>query len=242
MVARKWAVATMAVVWFATTATAASADGKAKGRCISELARAKLISGEVNPGKANFIVGTQEDDTFSPEQFTPGVDVVCGFDGNDRVEGLSEGDLFLGGAGDDHMTGDDRRTLLKDATFVGGAGNDFVMFMRGETFDGGAGNDTVGFLYGGTFNGDAGDDHVSFLRGGTFNGDAGNDSVFRLGTGTFNGGAGNDIVGRLEGVGLATFNGGAGDDHVGSLEGGTFNGGAGSDTVGLQRGGTFNQD
>ncbi|MDQ3677681.1 MAG: hypothetical protein M3401_12910 [Actinomycetota bacterium] len=201
MVARKWAAAALAVVWLASAATAASADGKAKGRCVSELARAKLISDEVNPGKANFIVGTQEDDAFSPEQFTPGVDVVCGFDGNDRVEGLSEGDVFLGGAGDDVVTGDDRTTVrleggtfvggagddrvdsLQRGTFDGGAGSDFVMFMRGGTFDGGPGNDTVGFLYGETFNGGAGGDHVSFLRGGTFNGGPGTDTVFQRGLG-----------------------------------------------------------
>lgn len=181
MVTSKCAVAAVALLWVASAATAANAGGKAnKGRCVSELARAGLVSGEINPGKANFIVGSEGSDDFSWDRLTPGVDVICGFGGDDGVEILGGGDIFLGGAG-----------------------NDTVYEQYSGMFNGGGGNDHLGFMYGGEFNGDAGDDRVDVVYGGTFNGGAGKDRVDALAGGIFNGGAGNDFVRFLVG---GTFN------------------------------------
>ncbi|HEX2275082.1 MAG TPA: hypothetical protein VHG90_14530 [Acidimicrobiales bacterium] len=157
-----------------------------QGRCVSELARAGLIGRDLNPGKANFVVGTEGDDVFDA-MVTDDVDVICGFGGNDRIETLDAGDVFLGGEGDDLVP-------FNRGTFIGGEGNDFVAFNFG-TFNGGPGDDVVAFNESGAvFNGGPGNDQVDFNFG-TFNGDAGDDSViFNESGGVFNGGPGNDTV------------------------------------------------
>lgn len=170
-------------------------------RCISELAQA----GFTNTGNANVILGTAGDDMFI-DALTEGVDIVCGFGGNDLVRAdtdtgpdavLREGDVFLGGAGDDTTA------FLEGGTFDGGDGIDSVDFLEAGTFNGGSDNDRVGFVRGGTFNGGAGNDSGIFVDGGTFNGEAGDDSVIFLQSGTFNGGPGNDTVAINQG---GTFN------------------------------------
>ncbi|MGE0254525.1 MAG: hypothetical protein AB7N54_19020 [Alphaproteobacteria bacterium] len=112
-------------------------------------------------------------------------------DGNDTVwlpsdaveaaqAGYSAANTFLGGAGNDTITG---RGL--DDSIDGGSGNDII--------DGGAGNDTlVGGLGNDTLDGGAGNDSVS--------GGAGNDTgifVVGEGTDTYDGGTGNDTL-RVE--------------------------------------------
>ena len=170
-------------------------NGNARSQCISAAAQAGMSIPDLN--NVNVIVGTEGDDLFVG-QATEGPDVFCGLGGQDYLETLDEGDVFLGGVG-----------------------NDSVSFLKGGTFYGGKGFDSVGNLEGGTFNGDKGNDSVEYLYGGTFNGGAGDDDsvTFQYG-GTFNGGAGDDVVSVLEG---GTFNGDKGFDRVGFLYGGTFN-------------------
>ncbi len=215
MRAGTWAIAAIAVVGLGAGATP-SAARDAESRCISEAARAGVLSADTKPGTANFIGGTDGDDRFPSDQLTHGVDVVCGFGGNDVVETLSHGDIFLGGPGDD-------RVIVNGGTFYGGEGNDSAISLH----------------FGGTFNGGIGKDGVNFLQDGTFNGGVGNDSAEWLDRGTFNGGEGTDGVEFLDN---GTFNGGEGNDSVHSISfGGTFNGGPGDDSV-TYNGGSFNQD
>lgn len=169
-------------------ASPASADESNQGRCVSELARAGLIGRDFNPGKANFIVGTEGDDVFD-SMVTDDVDVICGFGGNDRILILDAGDVFLGGDGDDIAD-----NVSPGATFFGGEGNDLVASNFGVV-NGGPGNDRVSTNQrSGVFNGGDGNDTVTFNLG-KFNGDAGDDHVrFNRPTGVFNGGPGNDTV------------------------------------------------
>jgi Ca2+-binding RTX toxin-like protein len=234
-------IAGAGILVLGATATPASAQAKPnKGRCISELAKAGLIGRDTNPGQANIIVGTEGDDTFVVGQFTEGVDLVCGFGGNDRVYDadpsvvlMGPGDVFLGGDGNDSVF----LQLSEGAIFVGGAGNDSVGQNRGGTVIGGDGNDTVLFNDQGTFDGGAGNDEVHFLTEGF----AGHE-----GPSIFNGGDGDDHVRFLGNFGSSavgpTFNGDAGNDSVGFMQSGVFNGGPGDDSVQFSMGGTFNQD
>lgn len=195
-------------------ASPASAAPSGKAGCISELAQAGLIGPEVNPGRANIVAGTEGDDVFD-SMLTEGVDVICGFEGNDSIFILDAGDVFLGGDGHDVVSNN-------HGTFIGGEGNDQTGGNFG-IFDGGPGDDMVNNNYlGGVFHGSDGNDGVTFIRGGTFNGDAGDDSAFIIERrGVFNGGEGNDTVTVLRSGG--TFNGGPGDDTVVNNLGGTFN-------------------
>ena len=83
---------------------------------------------------------------------TAGPDVFCGFGGNDFINTLDAGDIFLGGAGDDGVSdnfgtfyggeGNDSVLLTNFGTVFGEEGNDFVANNSG-IFHGGAGLDTV---------------------------------------------------------------------------------------------------
>jgi hypothetical protein len=126
-------------------ADTALAQDNARARCIREAARAGLLGRDLNPGHANFVLGTDADDNFSGRA-TAGRDVFCGFGGDDEIDPLNEGDVFLGGDGDDHV------------------GTQF-----GGTFNGGAGDDSVGFLQAGTFNGGPGTDFCGAQTGGICN-------------------------------------------------------------------------
>jgi hypothetical protein len=189
------------------TAGPALAQDDARGRCIREAARAGLIGRDLNPGRANFVVGTDGPDDFTGRA-TTGRDVFCGFDGNDSIRELDEGDVLLGGAGIDVVDslfggtlnggdGDDRANILQGGTFNGGSGDDSVTVQSRGTFNGGDGVDRAHILQGGTFNGGEGFDHVALLDGGTFNGGGGDDGLTFLSRGTFNGGPGNDHCGIL---------------------------------------------
>jgi Ca2+-binding RTX toxin-like protein len=175
------------LVTAAVSTVGAAGDQSARGRCIAAAARAGLLGRDANPGNTTFIAGTEGDDDFTGRN-TAGPDVFCGFGGNDFINRLDAGDVFIGGAGDDRVV------FLNGGTFDGGAGNDSVDFPQEGTFDGGAGDDRVVFLNGDVFIGGAGDDRVVFLNGGTFDGGAGDDRVAVLNGGTFDGGAGDDRV------------------------------------------------
>ena len=130
-------------------AAPAMAADDARGRCVSEAARAGLIGRDSNPSNTNFVAGTEGDDYFFDGLATAGRDVLCGFGGGDVVGTLGEGDIFLGGPGVDDVA------ILEGGTFLGGAGSDFVGLQRGGTFNGGAGEDAVIIEQtGGTFNQD----------------------------------------------------------------------------------------
>jgi hypothetical protein len=169
-------------------------------------------------------------------------------DSNDVA--LEAGDRFEGGDGNDAVGG-----FTRGGTFVGGPGDDEVLFFVSGTFYGGPGNDRAADMQGGTFYGGDGNDLVVTLAGGTFYGEAGNDDggVVR-GSAVFLGGEGNDRADHVWGQGL--YCGGVGDDGAVLLsvpnqpdgspapgQGGTFIGEAGSDVAGLIfPGGTFIQD
>ncbi|MEW8030127.1 MAG: calcium-binding protein [Candidatus Thiodiazotropha sp.] len=69
---------------------------------------------------------------------TDGDDMLYGYAGDDRLDGLQGNDYLVGYAGDDELSGGEGLDYL-----LGGEGNDT---LRGETMDGGAGADT--YLYG----------------------------------------------------------------------------------------------
>src|SRR5919112_680356 len=138
----------------------------------------QTLGSSFNPANYTFHGGTVGNDTFTG---TDGLsEVFCGFGGDDSIDTLQAGDIFLGGDGNDSVNDNNY------GTFNGGAGDDTVTNSDG-TVNGGDGNDSV-YFNNGTFNGDAGDDHVEYNKvSGTFNGGDGNDSVNDTNYGTFNG-------------------------------------------------------
>ena len=157
-------------------------NGKADARCLAEAVR--TLGPGFNPSGYHFVGGTAGDDFFD-RAATAGPDVLCGFGGNDSIATLDEGDIFLGGMGNDQVTN------YNYGTFNGGAGDDSVG-NNYYIFNGGAGNDTststscpatstaararqdrrTGF-----FDGGEGDDGVTGTNYGTFYGGAGEDFV-----------------------------------------------------------------
>lgn len=158
---------------------------------------------------------------------TPGPDLFCGASLGETVIGLSSGDWFYGGQGDDYVTD------LTGATFVGNAGNDFVTNFTAGSFQGSMGADYVTTMNPAvstvSFFGGSGGDYVTTLSNGTFYGDDGVDYVSAMANGSFNAGAGNDYVTTQNNGG---FYGEADDDSVTTLNGGFFDGGTGNNTVG----------
>ena len=109
---------------------------KADKQCLVEAVRTVEQPG-FNPSDYTFHGGTEGDDL---DTFTPTLrnDVFCGFGGDDVKGRLDAGDIFLGGAGDDRVDGN-------QGIFYGQEGNDFVgMNLIGATFNGGPGIDIVG--------------------------------------------------------------------------------------------------
>lgn len=94
----------------------------------------KTIGSSFDPSGYTFVVGTSGDDTFTD---TAGKrEVFCGFGGNDSMDTIEAGDIFLGGDGNDYAYGN------FDGTVYGGAGDDYVYYNQG-TFYGEEGNDYV---------------------------------------------------------------------------------------------------
>ncbi len=179
----------MSLALMLVAAMALSGVAQAKGSPSSKCKAEAASLGESLDGY-NIIVGSdRKNDNFSSKA-TAGADVFCGFGGNDSIANLDEGDIFIGGAGDDYL----HDFQYNNGTFYGGDGNDSVFYNNG-TFYGGDGNDSVNFQdTTGTFNGGAGDDYVNGNQG-TFNGSSGNDSVsLNFNFGTFNGGDGVDTI------------------------------------------------
>jgi len=91
-------------------------NGEADAKCLAEAVRT-LQPGFKLSGY-HFVGGTAGDDFFD-RAATAGPDVFCGFGGNDSITDVDEGDIFLGGAGNDEVD-------INDGTFYGGEGEDFV--------------------------------------------------------------------------------------------------------------------
>jgi hypothetical protein len=158
-------VVTVAVVMAAMMALSGAAlaqpvAGAADAKCL-DLARQTLggFGPNFNPANYTFVGGTEGNDNFTGEG-TEGRDVFCGFGGDDFIETLDEGDVFLGGAGNNEVRNN-------YGTFYGGEGRDAVHGHNYGTFYGGAGDDMVAYNHG-TFYGGEGDDGVLVANFGTF--------------------------------------------------------------------------
>jgi hypothetical protein len=131
-------------------AQAAKGSNKANAQCKAEAVR--TLQPGFKPSNYTFIGGTAGNDRLDGLGSTDAPDVFCGFGGDDLI-GLAEGDIFLGGAGNDVVDinygtfyggdGDDQ-VFISFGTFYGGAGNDYVDNNEFGTFYGGPGDDTVG--------------------------------------------------------------------------------------------------
>ena len=121
----------------AMIAAAMALSGVAQARPISEPADAKCaklaiktLGPSYNPSNYNFVGGTEGavgDDNFDLSG-TDDPDVICGFGGNDSINFVAAGDIFLGGAGDDFVN-------INSGTVYGDEGDDEVGFNFG-TFNG----------------------------------------------------------------------------------------------------------
>ncbi len=113
-------LALMLAAAMALSGVAQAASPKAK--CQQE---AESLSGSNLTG-SNFILGNNKRaDDFSSKATTAGTDVFCGFGGDDWIDTLDAGDLFIGGAGNDTIY------ETNNGTFIGGAGDDFVVYVGG---------------------------------------------------------------------------------------------------------------
>jgi hypothetical protein len=83
----------------------------------------KTLGTGFDPANYTFHGGTEGTDDFTG-QATVGPDVFCGFGGDDGIDTLDAGDVFLSGDGNDQV----RYTY---GTFYGEAGNDSVGLNRG---------------------------------------------------------------------------------------------------------------
>jgi hypothetical protein len=101
----------------------------------------KTFGASYNPANYTFHGGTEDTDSFSLEGTADVPDVFCGFGSFDLIATLDEGDIFLGGAGNDFVGSN-------HGTFYGEEGDDHVRVNFG-TFYGGAGDDSVDINAGG---------------------------------------------------------------------------------------------
>jgi hypothetical protein len=115
-----------------------------------------------NPAHYTFHGGTEDIDNFTDDA-TLGNDVFCGFGGDDLIFALDEGDIFLGGAGNDFVVWENF------GTFYGGADNDRVEHNRGTFYGEEGGDEVFNNFPGATFYGGGGTDAVIFnYTGATF--------------------------------------------------------------------------
>jgi len=96
---------TLAAMLAASMALSGVAQAKpigdsADAKC-AKLAR-QTLGASYTPANYTFIGGPEANDTLTG-QATDGPDVICGFGGADYIETLGEGDIFLGGAGNDSV-------------------------------------------------------------------------------------------------------------------------------------------
>jgi Ca2+-binding RTX toxin-like protein len=139
----------------------------ADAKCLAEAAQTVEQPG-FKPADYTFHGGTELNDNFTDLGTDNVPDVFCGFGDDDQIGTLDEGDIFLGGAGNDFV-------FDNNGTFYGQEGDDDVVATNTGTVFGGAGNDFV-FFNGGTFYGEEGNDGVE-VNGGTFDGGDGTDFV-----------------------------------------------------------------
>jgi hypothetical protein len=114
-------------------AQAAPISDKADAQCAKLAIR--TLGPSANPSNYTFHGGTEDTDSFSLEGTADVPDVFCGFGSFDLIATLDEGDIFLGGAGNDFVGSN-------HGTFYGEEGDDHVRVNFG-TFYGGAGDDSV---------------------------------------------------------------------------------------------------
>jgi len=143
-------------------AQGAPVGGPADAKCLAEAVQ--TLQPGFKPADYTFIGGTETEST-GPEindnfddRATNDPQVFCGFSGNDLINVLQQGDIFLGGAGTDRVTSN------FGGTFYGGEGDDQVFAFSSGTFFGEEGNDVVFRLSGGTFDGGEGDNDQVLLR------------------------------------------------------------------------------
>lgn len=153
---RKFTIGTAAGLAFTlilvTTGTA-TAGPKNDRTCIAAVKAAGDWGKGLNPGKANFVSGTEGDDDIG--EVPPGT-VFCGLGGDDRVT-VNNG-WFYGGAGVDQVDtnngmviGGDNTDLVttNNGVFEGGNALDAVKVNNG-LFDGGPGVDIIEVANNGT--------------------------------------------------------------------------------------------
>jgi hypothetical protein len=135
-------------------AQAAPINDSADAKCLK--LTIKTLGPSFNPSNYTFIGGTEGNDSSFLGEATDVPDVFCGFGGADGgTHGtLDEGDIFLGGEGDDYVG-------ANYGTIYGQEGNDRVLEYNYGKFYGGAGNDFVPInYYGATFYGEEGVDAI----------------------------------------------------------------------------------
>jgi Ca2+-binding RTX toxin-like protein len=117
------------------------------------------------------VVGTPGADSISLI-IVGGIDLVCGFGGNDTIFVFGPGSFVDGGAGNDNVAASD------GATARGGAGDDFVEAIdAGSRAEGGSGHDQVLVIGAATGDGGSGNDAVSGFNAAALNGGSGGDAV-----------------------------------------------------------------
>ena len=138
-------LATMALALLMVGSVAQAASPRAT--CLQE---AQTLTGLDLTGY-NIIVGNNKRADYFTGKATAGGDVFCGRGGNDRIDTLDAGDIFIGGAGDDTVGGSCSDVggvnCTNSGTFYGGDGRDVVYFNNG-TFISGAGDDYVTYVGG----------------------------------------------------------------------------------------------
>ena len=108
---RIWLMMTLALMFAAAMALSGVAQakpvgGSADAKC-QQLAIQTLGPG-FNPAGYTFVGGTEGNDNFTDQAYQgTSPDVFCGFGGNDPTTKVDEGDIFLGGAGNDQVAYND---------------------------------------------------------------------------------------------------------------------------------------
>ena len=86
----------------------------------------------------NIIVGNNKSADYFTGKGTEGGDVFCGRGGDDQIDTLDAGDIFIGGAGNDTVGGScsdvGGTTCINYGTFYGGGGDDFVTYVGGTGY------------------------------------------------------------------------------------------------------------
>ncbi len=172
---------------------------------------ADFLDGDINPILAELICGFEDDDTLNG---LTGDDILRGHEGADNLDGGPGNDKLIGGAGDDNLLDGDGNDKHK-----GGPGEDNIFDSAGNNkVYGGPGIDSIvtgdgNDVIGGGEGGDVGNEESIFSAGGddkvlggkgadSIDGGVGNDKLL--------GGTGDDLLTSADGDNL--LRGGKGDD------------------------------